>query len=325
MRDAGCGNASCFPIIPHSAFRIPAFFILAILICPGMLWSQGTMEGSKPVLTASLDRDSAAIGSTVVLTLRYRLPEGAGFSGIPIIKGLENLTRVDREIGPDKIRITLLVDQLDSWKTGPLSLDYLDKEGKIQVLTTDPVSLTMLPNLGERPEEAELRPIKGIVPTKAMWLKSLPWIACISALLLIIFGLFWWYYRRRRKDLLTMVQEPPYVLAKREIEQLEIQGLFEKGQAKAFYFRFSEILRQYLETLRGFPAAEFTTEEIASCISHEQDRRLLSILRQADLVKFADTIPTPARKDEEVKTALVYIRETSPPPDAGDPAMDRRG
>jgi hypothetical protein len=34
-------------------------------------------------------------------------------------------------------------------------------------------------------------------------------------------------------------------------------------------------------------------------------------LRQADLVKFADRVPALARKEEEVKTALSYIQETS--------------
>ena len=116
----------------------------------------------------------------------------------------------------------------------------------------------------------------------------------------------------------AMSQDPPHVWAKKEIEHLEAQRLFEKGQAKAFYFRFSEIIRKYLESLRGFPAAEFTTEEISSSINYEQDRKLLPLLRQADLVKFADATPTPARKEEEVKAALTYIHETSPDPEAGD-------
>ena len=70
--------------------------------------------------------------------------------------------------------------------------------------------------------------------------------------------------------------------------------------------------------MRGFPAAEFTTEEITSCLNNEQDRRLLPLLRQADLVKFADTIPTQARKEEAVSTALSYIHETSPDPETDD-------
>ena len=311
-------------VISRSVLCLLFSLILALLAWTPLFGSQGAIEGSRPGLTASLDRDSARVGSKVILTLSYRLPEGAGFSDIPEIKGLEDLTPMDREIGPDEIRITLLVDHLGSWKTGPISVSYLDKDGKTQVLTTDPLSLTVLSNLGEKPEEAELRPIQGIIPTTPLWWKYIPWVAGIAGLLLIVFGLLWWYHRRRRKELSAMAQDPAHVWAKREIEHLEAQGLFEKGQAKAFYFRFSEIVRQYLEAIRGFPAAEFTTEEITSCIDNEQDRKLLPLLRQADLVKFADTIPTPARKEEEVNTALSYIHETSPGPEAGDSSVGQK-
>lgn len=308
----------------RSFFRILLYALVAIPVCPAMVWSQDDTIDSGPGLTASLDRDSARVGSKVILTLSYRLPEGAGFSDIPEIKGLEDLTPIDREIGPDDIKITLLVDQLGSWKTGPISLSYLDKDGKTQVLTTDPVSLTVLSNLGEKPEEAELRPIQGIIPTTPLWWKYGPWVAGIAGLLLIVLGFLWCYHRRRRKALSAMAQEPAHVWAKKEIERLEAQGLFEKGQAKAFYFRFSEIVRKYLEAIRGFPAAEFTTEEITSCMDNEQDRKLLPLLRQADLVKFADAIPTPARKEEEVSTALSYIHETSPGPESGDSSVGQQ-
>ncbi|MBW1765520.1 MAG: hypothetical protein JRJ65_00535, partial [Deltaproteobacteria bacterium] len=45
-------------------------------------------------------------------------------------------------------------------------------------------------------------------------------------------------------------------------------------------------------------------------IDREQDREVLPLLRQADLVKFADSIPSTARKEEEVEKAFSYIRET---------------
>ena len=69
-------------------------------------------------------------------------------------------------------------------------------------------------------------------------------------------------------------------------------------------------MRRYLESLRGFPAAEYTTKEIALSIHKPQDRPLLPLLQQADLVKFADLAPTSARKDGEIREALSYIRET---------------
>lgn len=274
--------------------------------------AQEDTENPGPGLTALLDRDSAAIGSVVTLILNYRLPDGAGFADIPEIGGLEELTPVDREIGLNQIRIKLLVDRLGAWTTGPLSLDYLDEEGKPQTVSTDPVSLTVLSNLGETPEAAELRAIQGIIPTKGRWLNRLPWVGAGIAFLLTALAIVWWYRTRRRGNLLTAAMDPPHIRAVKEIEALEGRKLFEQGHAKAFYFSLSEILRRYLEAIRGFPAAEFTTEEIAHHIETEPDRRLLPLLRQADLVKFADFLPTPAGKTEALEAALNYIEDTRP-------------
>ena len=119
----------------------------------------------------------------------------------------------------------------------------------------------------------------------------------------------------------------PHVAAEREIQELSSQKLFEKGHVKEFYFRFSEILRRYLESLRGFPAAEYTTEEIVLCVQAPEDRRILPLLQDADLVKFADLKPTPARKSDQVDQALLYIRETGSAfeRDHGDPKTQDRG
>jgi len=295
------------------------WMIVGILLvaCPAVSRSQDDMKDPKSGLTASVDPVPAQFGTMVALTLSYRLPEGSHLPAEAQIKGLEGLTAIERHTAPGQINIRFLVDQLDTWKTGPLSLTYVDEEGKEQVLTSDPVSIPVLSNLGEKPEEARLRPIQGIVPTRALWPTYMPWGAGLLGVLLAVTGFVWWRKKRRIQEVSAELVHPPHVLARREIERLEAQGLFEKGEVKGFYFRFSEILRRYLESLRRFPAAEFTTEEIALCIHSEEDRRLLALLRQADLVKFADAIPTRARKEEEVKTALSYIEETGSVLDIG--------
>ena len=59
-----------------------------------------------------------------------------------------------------------------------------------------------------------------------------------------------------------------------------------------------------------------TTEEIGRRIKEERDRKLVPILREADLVKFADAIPTKAKNDEDVNAALEYVRATTPVEDS---------
>ena len=299
-------------------YRLSCFLFIGILfssVWPAVLWSLNDTGETIPHLTASVEQDSVRVGDIVTLTIGYCLPEEARLPEKLEIKGIEGLTLVDRQTGPGgRIKLRFLVDRLDTWKTGAISISFLDKEGETQVLTTDPISLTVSSVLGEKPAEAELRPIQGIIFTSPLWLKYLPWIAGLLCVSFIGFGLFWWYNRRHGKRPPTIPVDPPHIRAGKEIKELEARRLFESGDIKGFYFSFSEIIRRYLASIRDLSAMEFTTEEIAIRMDREQDRKVLPLLRQADLVKFADAVPAPARKEEEVKTALSYIRETSPVP-----------
>jgi hypothetical protein len=274
--------------------------------------AEGQIETKKEGLTASLDRNSAPVGSIVTLNLKYHLPEKDRLPDNFRINGLENLTLVDQKKQSGLIKARLLVDKLGSWKTGPLTLVWVDKNNKEHILKTSPVSLKVLSNLGDKPEEARLKPIHDIIPSKPQWVRTLAWtLACIM-LLSMIFVLIWWFKNKRSKIKPAGQAPPPHVVAKRDLKELEASRLFEKGHVKEYYFRMSVILRRYLEAIRGFHAAEFTTEEIARVIKTEEDRKLLQLLRQADLVKFSNAIPTPDRKEHDRIDAGAYIEATTP-------------
>jgi hypothetical protein len=286
--------------------------VLTVLVGGG----ESTAVEQPGSLAAAFDRAAAATGETVALTLSYRLPAGGTIVDQPVPGGLEGLTILGREALPGKLAFKVLVDQLGTLKTGAIVLPWLDGQGRPQKLYADSVALQVTSVLGEKPADAQLRPIQDIVPVRPPWLRYLPWLLGALAALLAVAALWWWLKRRRRQREIAAAAEPPHLWATRELQRLEGQRLFEKGKVKEHYFRFSEILRRYLEALRGFPAAEYTVEEIARSVHDEKDRQLLALLRQADLVKFADAAPTAARKDDEVREALAYVRATTPPPAA---------
>jgi hypothetical protein len=293
-----------------------AGFVL-LLAWLGLLRAEEPARLLAPGLIATVDKPSARLGETVRLTLAYRLPEGARLPEKPQIDGLSEVTVLDRQVTADHIIVSSLVDLLDTWKTQDLSLTYLDKEGNPQKLTAPAVTLPVVSNLGDKPHEARLRPIEDIIPTRSPWLEYLPWAAHFFALAALCLGLLWWRRKKRLNEIYAEILEPPHIRARNALERLNREMLFENGQIKGFYFRFSEILRQYLGAIRGFGAAELTTEEIAAHITHEVDRPLLDLLRQADLVKFADAVPGAARKQEQWFLAVTYIEKTSPPPENG--------
>lgn len=286
-------------------------FIAGYLRCV-VFFNLAWADQSQGELTAALDRNSVKIGDVVRLTLKYRLPEGDSLPEVLKIGGIEGITILEQTVEPGRIRIKLFVDRLDSWRSGPLTLQFEDQAGNVKTLKTDPVSLTVHSVLGEKPAEAQLRPPRGIVPTNGLWQTYWPWVAGLAGLVAMLSCAYLWHRKNQGRNMPAETGEPPHVRAQKALEALERRRVFEKGEVKAFYFAFSEIMRCYLESIRHFPAAEYTTEEISHQIRLEVDRKLLRLLRQADLVKFADTMPTPARKEEDIRSALSYIGETRP-------------
>lgn len=314
------------PSLPYRFYNLIFILLLcSLLIIAFFKSSISSVQGSKAVpvetdkdvafageLTLSLDRNSAMIGSIVILDLKYRLPEGGTLPPKMEIKGIGGYTIIDQSASPNLIRFKLLVDRIDTWKIGPISFNYLDKTKRPQALIADPVSLNIISNLGGKPAEAQLRPAQDIISSKTIWQKYIPWVAGSIALLSFIGALIWWYKKRKVRNMNLAIQEPPHVRAKKEIDQLGSGALFEKGSVKEFYFSLTEIMKRYLEAIRSFPAAEFTTEEISHHIQKEEDRKILQLLRRADLIKFADSVPTTTGKETDIQAALSYIRATEP-------------
>ncbi len=302
------------------SFIIP---LLGIFIFLGFAFraAGGTDVLEPPAkLTASLDRKSARIGDAVILTLKYYVPEGIRFETMPKLDGLDGFTIIDKKkMSEGEIKLTLIVDKIDKFEIGPISLSYKDKDGVETVVRSEAVSIAVQSNLGGKPAEAQLKPIMDIVPIIPVWRRYLPWILGVILIAGLIFGIIWWRKRRQKIEEYINIK-PPHVVAEEEIRKLQSLKIFEKGQCKDFYFRLSEIIRRYIEKMRNFPAVEFTTEEIARRLKSETDRKIIPLLRQADLVKFADTVPTQARKEEDVDAALSYIRDTAPPPSVAEEA-----
>ncbi len=270
-------------------------------------------------LSASLDQAVAPVGGTVSLTLSYTLPQGSRLPDNCEIEGLQGIPITGIIKKPGCIILHFIVERLTDIILGPVSLAYLDANGTRQMIKADALILKVKSNLEKDPEKQQLRPIQDIIPLKSIWL---PWVLrCSLAILaaLMIIGLFIWYQHRVNPKDRQIPDLPPHIRARMDIEGLDTSGMFEKGEVKAFYFRFSHILKHYLEVLRGFPAAEYTIEEIASKVNTEVDQKIVVILKKADLVKFADDVPTKSSKDEDVMMALSYIAATAPGP---GPAID---
>ncbi|MDY7110088.1 MAG: hypothetical protein SYC29_15765, partial [Planctomycetota bacterium] len=122
----------------------------------------------------------------------------------------------------------------------------------------------------------------------------------------------------------------PHVWAMSQLEALADERLPEQRRFHEFYFRLSDIVRQYIERRFGLRAPERTTEEFLRetrddpLLSAEQKDLLAGFLRAADMVKFARHEPEAEECEAASIAARGFVDQTAPAAPAQiEPAADR--
>jgi hypothetical protein len=147
-------------------------------------------------------------------------------------------------------------------------------------------------------------------------------IAAVSLLLLAIaIYLLIRYLRKRGKGLSDLFKStpalPPHIVALTSLEKLRGEKLWQNDKHKLYYSGLSDILRTYLAGRFGVGAMEMTTDEIVDALRGvEMDQKskmdLLSVLRDADLVKFAKEVPLADENEQAYDKALHFVESTKP-------------
>ncbi len=109
----------------------------------------------------------------------------------------------------------------------------------------------------------------------------------------------------------------PEVWALRELSRLETAGLIDRGQAKEYYYRLSEIVRKYIELKFALAAPEMTTEEFLIKLARDRGAlpydadRLRAFLEACDLVKYAAFEPHTEQAAQALGSARAFIDATA--------------
>lgn len=111
-------------------------------------------------------------------------------------------------------------------------------------------------------------------------------------------------------------QEPPHVIALRELEKVKEEKLWQSNHVKEYYTRLTDVLRVYIEGRYRITAMEQTSFEIMEDMRRvERDSKaalddLKMILSTADLVKFAKQKPLPNENDLCLVKARSFVEDT---------------
>lgn len=147
-----------------------------------------------------------------------------------------------------------------------------------------------------------------------LWLR---WVVLGLVVLAGILGYLWWR-RKNRPDMpeIELPKEPPHVIAWRELDKLKEEKLWQREKYKLYYSRLSDILRTYIEHQYGFPAMEYTSDEIIGkfkilgIIDGESFEKARQVLVISDLAKFAKYEPQADENELSFTNVMDFVSRT---------------
>jgi hypothetical protein len=212
---------------------------------------------------------------------------------------------------------TLAVFQPGQAKIPTLSFALTDNSGQAHELAGDSLTINIHSILPPDTTGLQIADIKG--PRR---LRGPIWPYFLIPLLLagIIFGGKKARQLMRGKTVEPSVPPvPPWEIAIQRLDELKKGRHIEFGRFKEFYFELSLIIRGYIEGRYETSAVESTTFELESNdilknISDDLYKQLFKFFWNADLIKFAKSIPTAKDADNDISFAYDFVIKTKPAP-----------
>ncbi|SEP85608.1 hypothetical protein SAMN05421824_0501 [Hyunsoonleella jejuensis] len=183
----------------------------------------------------------------------------------------------------------------------------------------------------------DIKPLIEVKKRGSNWWKYL----VVTLLILgIVAALLWWFIWRQKplseEEKIALL--PPYDRAKLALQKLDESHYLEHEQLKDYYSELTLIIRKYLDEKVYDHALESTTDELISKLrllkdgnqidlSTETIKNLESILRRADLVKFAKSAPDVALAELDRNTIdaeIDHVKEVLPEPTEEEKLLDEQ-
>jgi len=283
-------------------------------------------------VTASIDSTSVKIGEEILYKIKVEtdsinnvvFPEGQTFLPLEMIESY----KIDTVKNAAKIQLIKKygLTQFDSGR-------YIIPKQKVIIGNTTRVLDSFLVEINAVKVDTtkqKLYDIKPIIKVKkpiSNWWKYVLLALLIASV--IGFLIYWFVWRKKpltEEEKIALL--PPYDRAKLALKQLDESGYLEKEAIKDYYSELTLAIRKYLDEKVYDRALESTTDELITKLNLLKDgnqielsaetlKNLESILKRADLVKFAKSAPDIelAKLDRKVVDEEIdHVKEALPEP-----------
>lgn len=293
-------------------------------------------------VTTNIDRDTIKIGEQITYKIEVEadttdfvaFPEGQSFLPLEVVESF----KVDTTINERRMNLIKKygLTQFDSGsftiprqKIAIANKFYFTDSLKVEVKNVE-IDTT-------KQGLYDIKPLIAVDKSPSKWWKYL----LIALLILggLAYLLYWFIWRKKP---LTEAEKiallPPYDRAKLALKKLEESDYLENQALKDYYSELTLIIRKYLDEKVYDHSLESTTDELINRLlllkeankidlSIETIRNIESILKRADLVKFAKGAPEIALAQidkQTIEAEIDHVKEALPEPTEEEKLLDEK-
>ena len=293
------------------------------------------------VVSASIDSTSLMVGDQTKLHLEVTqdASENVEFPvyGNQLINGIEIVKHLPKDTTRQKDgRLTVRQDlTLTSFQD---SLFYIEPQRFVcdgETLFTSPLALNVVQPFVIDTADMQIFDVKDIVKAPIWWWGIIRWILLAIAIIAVGFGVWWLirFLRKRRQaeqaePIDPELLRPAHEVALEKLDKIKEEKLYLQGRDKDYQTQLTDVVREYLSRRFDVSSQEMTSDEILSemkpLLAEQKElySQLLSMLRLADLVKFAKHRPLPDENETSLRSAYNIVKETIPAEKAEDEEQD---
>ena len=279
----------------------------------------------------SVDTTAIKIGGQITITFatevdtlsKVDFPKGIAMGALEVIDDLptDTLLKNNRYILTKKYGLT-------QWDSGRYTIPSLPVFINEKIFMTDSIQVNVA-NVVVDTLKQKLFEIKDVIAPPKQASKAWLWILLAAGIVLIFGAIIYLFVIKKRQP---KASEPEFIYqssiekAIKQLEQLPAKQLIEKGEIKNYYSELTNIARSYIEETIEIQALESTTNELIQnlqmavvkkkmVVKPETIEHLATVLRQADLVKFAKSKPLSfeiVEDTQKIKSFLTTIETAIP-------------
>jgi hypothetical protein len=260
-------------------------------------WAAGAipLAAQFPVdVRVTLEKDSVRIGDPFRVFVNVRAPRGATIEFPETLDSTATVRSIDPRAvfsQPDSDGFAQnAVYRAAAWDIGRQPIQLADVVVRVGDRSrTVPIIGRAVFVVSVLPADSASRVPK---PARAIFEDPfIPWWfwAVLAAIVAGLLG-FWWWWRRRNRGSPEMEIVDPYLRAVRDFDRIERLGLVDAGERTRYVSLVVDVLREYIADRYGEAPLSLTSTELLSATQQARSLphdRLMRILNEADLVKFA--------------------------------------